>query len=389
MKTIAVILAGGKGTRMHSAVNKVLLPVKGVSVIRRSVEAFIHAADLLVIVCRPEEESAIRKEIGDLVCVSSVLFAAGGETRQQSVFNGLQKLSCDPEDLVLIHDAARCLVDGSLIARVIDSVRTFGSGIPAVPAKSTFKLCDDRGYILRTPDRSHLFEAQTPQGFLAETIVSAYRKAAQDGYEGTDDSCLLEHYGIPVRIVDGDESNLKITTPADIRKAAVILEGAVKPMRIGMGYDVHRLVENRDLILCGVKIPYESGLLGHSDADVALHALMDAMLGACALGDIGKHFPDTDPRYKGISSMALLEKTRDILSENRYRVCNLDITIVAQQPRLLPYIPRMIENVASVLSLPEKNVSIKATTTEKLGFEGRQEGISAYAVCSVYEDGTE
>ena len=197
---------------------------------------------------------------------------------------------------------------------------------------------------------------------------------------------MLEHYGLPVKLVDGDESNLKITTPSDIRKAVSILKGAVSTMRVGMGYDVHRLVDNRDLILCGVSVPYGKGLLGHSDADVALHALMDAMLGACALGDIGKHFPDTDQSYEGISSITLLQQTAGILSENHYHVNNVDITIVAQQPKLQPFIPYMAENVAKALSLPEGSVSIKATTTEKLGFEGRMEGISAYAVCTVYDN---
>ena len=306
--------------------------------------------------------------------------------RQQSVFSGLQSISFSPDDIILIHDAARCLVDSALIRRVIESVHCFGSGIPAVPVSSTYKIGDNHGFVLQTPDRSHLFEAQTPQGFRAETIIRVHQRAAADGYEGTDDSCLLEHYGLPVKLVDGNESNLKITTPSDIRKAVSILKGAVSTMRVGMGYDVHRLVDNRDLILCGVSVPYGKGLLGHSDADVALHALMDAMLGACALGDIGKHFPDTDQSYEGISSINLLQQTAGILSENHYHVNNVDITIVAQQPKLQPFIPYMAENVAKALSLPEGSVSIKATTTEKLGFEGRMEGISAYAVCTVYDN---
>ena len=188
-----------------------------------------------------------------------------------------------------------------------------------------------------------------------------------------------------MRVVPGSPSNIKITEPGDLLRARTILEGAASFVRIGMGYDVHRLVEDRKLILCGVEIPFELGLLGHSDADVALHALMDAMLGACALGDIGKHFPDTDERFRGISSMELLRNTARIIGEAGYQVYNADITIVAQKPKLLPYIAQMKENISSALGLPASRVSVKATTTERLGFEGRMEGMSANAVCTVIE----
>ena len=210
-------------------------------------------------------------------------------------------------------------------------------------------------------------------------------KASEDRIECTDDAGILEYYHVPVRIVDGSSTNIKLTEHNDLSRAKSILEGSDSSVRIGMGYDVHRLSSERKLILCGVEIPYDMGLLGHSDADVALHALMDAMLGACALGDIGKHFPDTDKKYKDVSSLQLLKKTVTILSDAGYRVFNADITIVAQKPKLLPYIPDMIHQVASVLGISSDCVSIKATTTEKLGFEGRMEGISSYAVCTVVE----
>ena len=385
MKTFVIMLAGGRGSRMNAGFNKVLMPVCGRTVIRRSVDAFSAFADEMVIVVRPEEQSAILEGIDAGALPFPLRFAPGGDTRQASVLNGLNTVSPEPEDVILIHDAARCLVDGETIERVIRSVKEYGTGIPGIPASSTFKVCDGESFVLHTPDRSTLFEIQTPQGFTAEKIIPVSRKAAQDGFVTTDDAALLEHFGIPVKVVPGSACNIKLTAPEDVPRARTILGGAVSSMRIGYGYDVHRLVPDRDLILCGVSVPYELGLLGHSDADVALHALMDAMLGACALGDIGAHFPDTDDLYKGASSLLLLKETVRILAEAGYRVYNADVTIVAQKPKLLPFIPQMKETVAEALNLPVSFVSVKATTTERLGFEGRMEGISASAVCTVTE----
>lgn len=387
MKTFVILLAGGRGARMNASVNKVLMPLCGKPVIRRSAEAFIPFADEMVVVCRPEDHDAVSETVGAAGLPFPVRFVPGGETRQASVLNGLKALSADPDDAVLIHDGARCLADGELISRVIRSVRECGTGIPGIPATSTCKICGPDAYVLDTPDRSALYEIQTPQGFTAGKIIPAALKAEEDGFEGTDDAGLLEHLGIPVKVVPGASSNIKLTEPDDMYKARVLLKGDVPDMRIGMGYDVHRLVAGRKLVLCGVEIPFELGLLGHSDADVALHALMDAMLGACALGDIGKHFPDTDEKYKGISSLLLLKETAALISEAGYRVANADVTIVAQKPKILPWIPQMIENVSSAVGIPADRVNIKATTTEKLGFEGRMEGISSYAVCSVVQSG--
>jgi 2-C-methyl-D-erythritol 4-phosphate cytidylyltransferase/2-C-methyl-D-erythritol 2,4-cyclodiphosphate synthase len=266
---------------------------------------------------------------------------------------------------------------------VIASVRETGSGVPGIPVSSTYKVCDAAGLVLQTPDRASLFEVQTPQGFIAQDLLRVSLKAAEEGFEGTDDASLMEHYGLPVRIVPGSKSNLKLTTPDDLAAAQLILKGGLPSMRVGMGYDVHRLVEGRKLVLCGVEIPWDLGLLGHSDADVALHALMDAMLGACGLGDIGRHFPDTDDRFKGISSLLLLQETNRLVREAGFSISNVDVTIVAQRPKLMPYIPQMVRTVADALQIEESAVNIKATTTEKLGFEGRGEGISASAVCLV------
>ena len=381
MKIFTVMLAGGSGTRMNTSINKTLIPLCGKTVIRRSVEAFSGLTDEMVVVCHPDAMHDLIHEIEGLSLPFHVRYITGGDTRQQSVQNGLLAFQFSADDIVLIHDAARCLVSPKIIMNVIDGIRNFGSAVPGIPVSSTYKLCDDRHFVTGSPDRAYLYEVQTPQGFVAVDLLSASLKASEDNYLGTDDASLMEHYGHPVRIVSGSETNLKLTTQNDLITANMILKGDCKSMRVGMGYDVHRLVEERKLILCGIEIPCSLGLLGHSDADVALHALMDAMLGACGLGDIGRHFPDTDDRFKGISSLLLLKETNRLIHAAGFTVHNADITIVAQKPKLLPFIPQMIHSVAEALGIDENAVNVKATTTEKLGFEGREEGISAYAVC--------
>lgn len=376
----AIVLAGGSGSRMGADRNKVLLHLHSEPVIARSVRAFVGLVDGIILVSRPE----------DIPCMQDILNAAqlpvtivpGGDTRQASVWNGLCAL---PDDCthVLIHDGARCLVDEATIRRCMDSVEKYGTGVAAIPAIDTIKQVNQEDIVTATPDRSTLRAVQTPQGFAVELIRRAHETAHVNGYLGTDDASLVEHLGVPVRLTPGDRRNIKLTTPEDMMMAEAFLGHSFPALRVGQGYDVHRLVQDRALILCGVQVPHSLGLLGHSDADVALHALMDAMLGAMALGDIGKHFPDTDERYRGISSMKLLEHVVSLLNDHNARVSNCDVTIVAQKPKLLPYIPQMRENVANVLHLPIDRVNIKATTTERLSFEGREEGISAHAICMV------
>ncbi len=376
----AIVLAGGSGSRMGADRNKVLLPLAGEPVIVRSVRAFMGLVDGIVLVSRPED-------IPDMEAVLEaaglqVTIVPGGDTRQASVWNGLRAL---PEECthVLIHDGARCLVDRETILRCKTSVEECGTGVAAIPAIDTIKVVDAKETVLSTPDRSRLRAVQTPQAFRVELIRAAHQHALQSDFIGTDDASLVERMGHPVRMTLGDRRNIKLTTPEDMIMAEAFLKSDFPALRIGQGYDVHRLVEGRDLILCGVNVPHRLGLLGHSDADVALHALMDAMLGAMALGDIGKHFPDTDERYRGISSITLLHHVVALLADHGARVTNCDVTIVAQKPKLLPHIPQMRQNVADALHLPIDRVNIKATTTERLAFEGREEGISAQAVCMV------
>ena len=376
----AIILAGGNGTRMGAGRNKVLLTLRNEPVITRSVRAFTGLVDGVVLVSRAEDIPTMQAAMKAVSL--PVTIVAGGDSRQDSVWNGLSALpeSCSH---VLIHDGARCMVDEGTIRRCMASVEAYGTGVAAIPAVDTIKQVDKDEIVISTPERSTIRAVQTPQGFTVDLIHKAHKAAQADHFLGTDDASLVERLGVPVRLTLGDRRNIKLTTPEDMKMAETFLQSDFPTLRVGQGYDVHRLVEGRDLILCGATVPHTLGLLGHSDADVALHALMDAMLGAMALGDIGKHFPDTDERYRGISSMKLLEHVVTLLAQQQARVTNCDITIVAQKPKLLSYIPQMRENVASALHLPVNRVNVKATTTERLSFEGREEGISAQAICMI------
>lgn len=375
-----IVLAGGSGSRMGADRNKVLLSLCGEPVIVRSVRAFVGHADGIILVSREEDMDDMRTimEAAGLI----VQVVPGGRTRQESVWNGLRAL---PEECeyVMIHDGARCLVDDDTILRCKESARQYGSGVAAIPAVDTIKQVDPDELVQSTPERASLRAVQTPQAFPVRVIRQAHMAAVSESFIGTDDASLLEHMGLPVHLTLGSRKNIKLTTPEDMMIAEAFTQPVYPALRIGQGYDVHRLVPDRDLILCGVEVPHTLGLLGHSDADVALHALMDAMLGAMALGDIGKHFPDTDERYRGISSMKLLMHVVELLKSHGARVTNCDVTIVAQKPKLLGYIPQMRKNVASALQLPLERVNVKATTTERLSFEGNEEGISAQAVCMV------
>ena len=376
----AIILAGGSGSRMGAGMNKVLMPLAGETVIARSLRAFAGMVDGMILVSRSEDMQQM--QLAAAQAGIDVRIVIGGATRQESVWNGLCAL---PEACthVMIHDGARCMVDKATIERCKASVLECGTGVAAIPVIDTIKETDAEELVVSTPDRSALRAVQTPQGFSLEIIREAHRKAQEAGFIGTDDASLVERLNIPVRLTLGDRRNIKLTTPEDMQMAEAFLHNDFPALRIGQGYDVHRLVEGRDLILCGVKVPHHLGLLGHSDADVALHALMDAMLGSMALGDIGRHFPDTDEQYRGISSMKLLEHVAALLREHGACVTNCDVTIAAQRPKLLPYVPQMRQNIASLLALPLDRVNVKATTTEHLAFEGREEGISARAVCMV------
>ncbi len=376
-----VLAAGGSGTRMNAGKNKIFLEAGGKSILLRSMLLFEGIIDRMVIVCRPEDEELINQTAALSAVSYHVSFAHGGDSRQHSVLNGLKALDAGPDDIVLIHDAARCLTPANVILAVLDSCRNKGSGVAAVPAVNTMKYADCNMHVLRTADRSDLYEIQTPQGFLFGRLYDSYIKAERDGFIATDDASVVEHAGYRVHLVHGSKNNIKVTEKEDLIMINALLQQEFPSFRVGMGYDVHRFTEGRKLILCGIEIPHTLGLLGHSDADVALHALMDALLGAAALGDIGRHFPDTSEEYKGISSILLLKRVIHKVRESGFEFVNADITIVAQKPKISPYISDMVRKVSEAISCDTAQVNIKATTTEKLGFEGREEGISAQAIC--------
>lgn len=380
MSVWALLMAAGSGTRMGLKENKVFAAIGSVPILQRSVRAFEGEVDGVLVVARAEDMDAVHALVPDVPVVE------GGATRQASVLCGLRALP-QAADIVLVHDAARPFVDRETIRRCIEGVRRHGSGVAAVPVKDTIKQVRTDGSILGTPPRETLWIAQTPQAFHPAALRQALETLTARGDAVTDDASAMELTGQRVWLVEGTYANIKMTTPEDLAVAEGLL-GGLRPMRIGHGYDVHRLAQGRRLVLCGVEIPFDQGLLGHSDADVALHALTDALLGAAAMGDIGRHFPDSDPALEGADSAALLGRVRAMLSAQGFLPGNVDITIIAQRPKLAPYIEAMRASVAAVLDMPLRNVNVKATTSEGLGFEGEGRGISAHAVATLLETGS-
>lgn len=372
-RVIAIIVAAGRGKRLGSSLPKQFLKVRGRTILEMSVEAFEQNKYVDEIFVAANADYCELTEKLCRGCSKLKKVVVGGAERQDSVRAALGCLRGE-DGIVLVHDAARPFVSEAVINAVIEGTADFGAAVPTVPAKDTIRQADGTGS--RTLQRETLACVQTPQGFRMSILKCAFEKAQADGFLGTDDASLVERMGINISMVQGEDANRKITTREDLETE----------MRIGTGYDVHRLVEGRPLVLCGEQIPHEKGLLGHSDADVALHALMDAMLGAAGLGDIGKHFPDTDEQYHGISSMKLLQKTAGLLREAGYFLGNADITIIAQRPKIAGYISKMRANIAEIMNCDENKINIKGTTTEKLGFVGREEGIASEAVCILYRD---
>ena len=304
---------------------------------------------------------------------------AGGAERRDSVWQGLQEVSAGT-DIVLIHDAARPFITRRVIDACIEAVQRYGAAVVARPLADTVKRATPEGEVAATVERAGLWGAQTPQGFRYSLLFNAYRRAVAEEWPVTDDAAVVERAGHRVRLIEGEAVNFKVTRPEDLLLAERLLGG---PPRIGIGYDVHRLAPARALVLGGVTVPHDTGLLGHSDADVLTHAIMDALLGAAALGDIGQHFPDTDEQYRGASSIRLLSVVIERVRAAGYRPVNVDAVIVAQAPKLAPYLSAMREQLAVALSLPPDAVSVKATTTEGLGFTGTREGIAAYATACI------
>ncbi len=385
MSTWAVIVAAGRGERAGLGMNKAFWPVDGRSVLARCLDAFqacgrFDGAALVLSDSDMAVWTDLERREGPFPLVKGI--ARGGATRRDSVYSGLKAIPEDCE-IVAIHDAARPFVTADVIDATLQSAREYGSGVISTPVVDTIKQVASDGTVTSL-ERESLRAVQTPQSFDYRRILAAHERAQAENMPVTDDAILFEHYYNGVRLVGapGAEANRKLTTKADFEA----LNGPKRPdVRIGQGYDVHRLVEGRKLILCGVDVPYEKGLDGHSDADVAVHALMDALLGALGEGDIGRHFPDTDPAYKGADSMKLLAVVMEKVRAAGYSVGNADVTIVAQRPKLAGYMNQMKASVAAGLGVDPSRVNVKATTTEKLGFEGEGLGISAQAVALLYK----
>ncbi|NLB18783.1 MAG: 2-C-methyl-D-erythritol 2,4-cyclodiphosphate synthase [Syntrophomonadaceae bacterium] len=366
---------------MQTSVNKIFLELAGRPIIMHSLDVFagLEAIAEIVIVAHPEELELMKTKINDnFRCRKPIKVVSGGAERQHSVQAGLEALD-DRLSYVAVHDAARPLVSASLVQRVIQAARDFSAACPGVLSKDTLKEVDEKGNVCHTLDRSRIYQIQTPQVFRLNMLKDAYVQASIEGFLGTDDAVLFEKYCGPVQVVHGEEQNLKITTREDMVTARGWL-GDEKNMRVGIGYDVHPLVEGRALILGGVNIPFEKGLLGHSDADVLIHAICDALLGAAGGGDIGHHFPDKDPQYKDISSLVLLEKVDMLITQQAFEIMNIDCTIIAEKPYLAPFIADMKRGVADSLGLDIRRINIKATTNERLGSIGRGEGIAVQAI---------
>lgn len=373
----AVIVAAGTGERFGGSLPKQYRPLAGSTVLRRSVEAFRGSGrfDDVVVVIRDEHRDLYEAATAGLDLPGPV---TGGATRQDSVRAALEWLAPRAPELVLVHDAARPLVDRETIERVLDALASAEAAIAAVPVVDTIKRAEG-GIAAGTVDRSGLWQAQTPQGFRFPPLLAAHRAAAGEAL--TDDAAVAERQGIAVRLVEGHVDNFKITTEADLTRAERLL-GGVADIRTGTGFDVHRLIPGDAVILCGIRIPHAAKLEGHSDADVGLHALTDALLGAIGAGDIGQHFPPSDERWRGADSAAFLAHAAELVRA-RGSILNVDVTLLCERPKIGPHRAAMVARIAEILRLEPERVSVKATTTERLGFTGREEGIAAQAAASV------
>jgi 2-C-methyl-D-erythritol 4-phosphate cytidylyltransferase/2-C-methyl-D-erythritol 2,4-cyclodiphosphate synthase len=371
--------------------------VNGQPLIAHTLAAFQEcpAIDAVIVVVRQQDIHPIQALVRERAFSKTTSVVLGGDARQDSVRNGLAALPPDC-DVVVIHDGARCLVDCDTITASIQAAREHGACVVAVPVIDTIKLSNDGCFVDSTLDRRKLYAVQTPQTFRFSVITQAFERAYNDGFVGTDDASFVERLGWPVAIVRGSYENFKITVPSDIVLASALLRGregctdmaktnntdidAPAIRRVGHGYDIHRFQEGRRLVLGGVYFPEENGLLGHSDADVLLHAVADAVLGAAGAGDIGKLFPDTDPQYKDADSLELLRHVRAVIDSQGWVVDNVDVTLIAQRPRIAGHTSDMADNIACALGIEPECVNVKATTAEGLGAIGECLGIECHAV---------
>ncbi|MEO7134830.1 MAG: 2-C-methyl-D-erythritol 4-phosphate cytidylyltransferase [Vicinamibacterales bacterium] len=396
MYVAAIIAAGGRGVRLGADRPKQFLEIQGRSILELSIKA-LAASDRIdeIIVALPEDQLDVVARSFEGLVEKPLHFVAGGERRQDSVANAFAKTS-EQADVIVIHDAARPFVTPEVIVRAVDGALEYGAAIAAVPVRDTVKQAGEANAqgsrrILATIARDSVFLAQTPQAFRRDVLARAFAEGG--AIDATDEAMLVERLGLPVHLVDGDPTNVKITTPEDLAAAQAAAFHPKQPgsegdrfsrrLRIGNGYDLHKLVGGRPLILGGVTIPFELGLDGHSDADIVCHAVTDAVLGAAGIGDIGRLFPDSDPKWKGADSIALLTGAIAKVHEAGYRVSNVDVTVIAQKPKLLPYLELMRANLAAALAVETGAVSIKGKTNEGVESMGRSESMACHAVALI------
>ena len=382
-RNAAIIVAAGRGLRAGAGGPKQYRTIAGRPVIARSLEPFCTHAQISAVqpVVNPDDIAMFNDAVQGLRFQSPV---SGGATRQASVRAGLEALASNPPDIVLIHDAARAFVTDALISRAIDAAKITGAAIPAVAVTDTIKAVNAAGHIIATPDRATLRIAQTPQAFHFGTILEAHRRAAHDGRDDfTDDAAIAEWAGLTVATFEGDVANMKLTNPEDFQREEARLAASLGDIRTGTGYDVHAFGDGDHVMLCGVRVPFSRGFLAHSDGDVGLHALVDAILGALADGDIGSHFPPSDPKWKGAASDQFLKYAIERVTQRGGRVAHLDVTMVCEAPKIGPLRDVMRAKIAEITGLPTSRVSVKATTSERLGFTGRQEGIAAIGSATI------
>lgn len=376
-RVAAVVVAAGASQRM--GFDKLMVKLNGVEVLRQAVHqlAAHPYVDEIVVVAAGNLQQ-VKALFTENPCIKPLAFAIGGTTRTHSVLAGVQ--ACRAADLIAIHDGARPFVSQALIGRVMEAAAAMGAAAPAIPLKDTLKQAMEDALVQATVPRQHLYRVQTPQVFARTAFMRALLAVPEAEYDKlTDDCMVMERAGLPVKLVEGEAQNRKITTPDDL----VLAQPQMPRLRVGHGYDVHKLAEGRRLVLGGVTVPHEKGLLGHSDADVLLHAVADALLGAAALGDLGRHFPDTDAAYKDADSQELLATVAQCVRSEGFAPVNIDATLVCQRPKLAAYVPAMRANIAKAVGLEVGAVNVKATTEEKLGFTGSGEGIAAHCVALI------
>jgi len=382
-RTAAILVAAGRGLRAGTGGPKQYRSIGGQTVIFRSMQPFCTHPQISVVqpVLHPDDAATFNAACAGLRHQPP---ANGGATRQASVHAGLEALSSERPDIVLIHDAARPFVSEGLISRAIDAASRTGAAIPAIAVADTIKLIDADGNVADTPERARLRIAQTPQAFRYDVILEAHRRAARDGRsEFTDDAALAEWAGLTVATFEGDALNMKLTTPEDFVREEARLASLLGDIRTGTGYDVHAFGDGDHVMICGVRVPHTKGFLAHSDGDVGLHALVDAILGALADGDIGSHFPPSDAKWKGASSDQFLKYAADRVAGRGGRIANLEVTLICERPKIGPLRDQMRARIAEISGVDISRVAVKATTSERLGFTGREEGIAATASATI------